>query len=210
MSPATRLRSAWSRAGSTRRPTVGSCWPTWPPGATASSRSTTPCATRRWFSAWRSCGSSRAGTSWRTCSAPEDPMTAPAEPTTGTIYDIGYRHYDGPRLGRRGAVTAIFSAGLRAVFGMGRSARSKIVPWGLVMLGLTPAAVAVAIRVLVGDIVELYSYDNYLWGIGALFTIFVAAQAPELVVNDMRHRVLPLYFSRPIRRLDYVAAKLAA
>ena len=66
------------------------------------------------------------------------------------------------------------------------------------------------IRVLVGDIVELYSYDNYLWGIGALFTIFVAAQAPELVVNDMRHRVLPLYFSRPIRRLDYVAAKLAA
>jgi ABC-2 type transport system permease protein len=137
-------------------------------------------------------------------------MTSPAEPTTGTIYDIGYRHYDGPRLGRRGAVTAIFSAGLRAVFGMGRSARSKVIPWGVVMLGLTPAAVAVAIRVLVGDIVELYSYDNYLWGIGALFTIFVAAQAPELVVNDMRHRVLPLYFSRPIRRLDYVAAKLAA
>jgi ABC-2 type transport system permease protein len=38
----------------------------------------------------------------------------------------------------------------------------------------------------------------------------VAAQAPELVVNDMRHRVLPLYFSRPISRFDYVAAKLAA
>ena len=137
-------------------------------------------------------------------------MTAPAEPTTGTIYDIGYRHYDGPRLGRRGAVTAIVGSGLRAVFGLGRSARSKVLPWGLVSLGLAPAVVAVAIRVLVGDIVELYSYDNYLWGIGALFFVFVAAQAPELVVNDMRHRVLPLYFSRPIRRLDYVAAKLVA
>jgi len=137
-------------------------------------------------------------------------MTASGEPTTGTIYDIGYRHYDGPRLGRRGAVTAIVGAGLRAVFGLGRSGRSKILPWGLVGLGLAPAVIAVAIRVLVGDIVELYSYDSYLWGIGALFTIFVAAQAPELVVNDMRHRVLPLYFSRPIRRLDYVAAKLAA
>jgi ABC-2 type transport system permease protein len=137
-------------------------------------------------------------------------MTASAETPTGTIYDIGYRHYDGPRLGRRGAVTAIATAGLRAVFGMGRSARAKGLPWSVVALALAPAVIAVAIRVLVGDIVELYSYDNYLWGIGALFTIFVAAQAPELVVNDMRHRVLPLYFSRPISRLDYVVAKLGA
>jgi ABC-2 type transport system permease protein len=132
------------------------------------------------------------------------------EPTTGTIYDIGYRRYEGPRLGRRGAVGAIVGAGIRAVFGLGRSARSKILPWGSVVLALAPAVIAVAIRVLVGDIVELYSYDNYLWGIGALFFVFLAAQAPELVVNDMRHRVLPLYFSRPIRRLDYVAAKLVA
>jgi ABC-2 type transport system permease protein len=137
-------------------------------------------------------------------------MTASADPGTGTIYDIGYRHYEGPRLGRRGAVAAIFNAGLRAVFGMGRSGRAKIVPWGTVVLGLAPAVVAVAIRVLAGDILELYSYSNYLWGIGALFTIFVAAQAPELVVNDMRHRVLPLYFSRPISRIDYVVAKLGA
>jgi ABC-2 type transport system permease protein len=73
-----------------------------------------------------------------------------------------------------------------------------------------PAVVAVAIRVLVGDLVDLYSYENYLWGIGALLPIFVAAQAPELIVNDIRHRVLPLYFSRPISRFDYVAAKLVA
>ncbi len=125
----------------------------------------------------------------------------------GTIYDIGYRHYDGPRLGRRGAVTAIVSAGLRAVFGLGRSGRAKILPWGTVALALLPAVVAVAIRVLAGDIIELYSYDNYLWEIGALLPIFLAAQAPELVVNDVRHSVLPLYFSRPIWRLDYVAAK---
>lgn len=130
--------------------------------------------------------------------------------TTGTIYDLGYRHYDGPHLGRRGAIGAIVGAGLRAVFGLGRSGRSKILPWGALLLGLMPAAVAVAIRVLVGDIVDLYSYENYLWGIGALLPIFVAAQAPELVVNDMRHRVLPLYFSRPIGRFDYVLAKLIA
>jgi ABC-2 type transport system permease protein len=130
--------------------------------------------------------------------------------TAGTIYDLGYRHYDGQRLGRRGAIGAIVGGGLRAVFGLGRSGRSKILPWGALVLGLLPAGIAVAIRVLVGDIVDLYSYENYLWGIGALLPIFVAAQAPELVVNDMRHHVLPLYFSRPIGRFDYVFAKLAA
>ena len=40
--------------------------------------------------------------------------------------------------------------------------------------------------------------------------IFVAAQAPELVSRDLRSHVLPLYFSRPLRRLDYPAAKLGA
>jgi ABC-2 type transport system permease protein len=70
--------------------------------------------------------------------------------------------------------------------------------------------VAVAVRVLAGDLLDLYNYDNYLWGIGALLPIFVAAQAPELVVNDMRHNVLPLYFSRPISRRDYVVAKFIA
>jgi ABC-2 type transport system permease protein len=138
-----------------------------------------------------------------------EPMTASPD-SAGAIYDIGYRRYAGPRLGRRGAIGAIVAAGLRAAFGLGRSGRSKILPWGLVVLASIPAAVAVAIRVLVGDLVELYSYENYLWGIGALLPIFVAAQAPELVVNDMRHSVLPLYFSRPISRLDYVGAKLAA
>jgi ABC-2 type transport system permease protein len=128
----------------------------------------------------------------------------------GTIYDIGYRHYDGPRLGRRGAIGAIVGAGLQAVFGLGRSGRSKVLPWGAVILAALPAGVAVAVRVLAGDLLELYSYENYLWGIGALLPIFVAAQAPELVVNDMRHHVLPLYFSRPIGRLDYVLAKISA
>ena len=137
-------------------------------------------------------------------------MTASPEATAGTIYDIGYRHYDGPRLGRRAAVTSVIGAGLRAVFGLGRSGRSKIIPWGAVILAALPAFVAIAVRVLAGEVLEVTSYERYLWEIGYLMPIFLAAQAPELVVNDIRHRVLPLYFSRPMGRLDYVAAKLAA
>ena len=40
--------------------------------------------------------------------------------------------------------------------------------------------------------------------------VFLAAQAPELVSRDLRSHVLPLYFARPISRLDYPLAKLAA
>jgi ABC-2 type transport system permease protein len=38
----------------------------------------------------------------------------------------------------------------------------------------------------------------------------VAAQAPELVSRDLRSHVLPLYYSRPMRRNDYPLAKYAA
>jgi ABC-2 type transport system permease protein len=129
----------------------------------------------------------------------------------GTIYDIGYRHYEGPRLGRSGAVGAVVGAGVRAVFGFGRSGRAKVIPWGTLVLAILPAIVAVAVRVLAGEIIpDLYSYEDYLGQIGGLLAIFLAAQAPELVVNDIRYRVLPLFFSRPMSRFDYVAAKLVA
>jgi ABC-2 type transport system permease protein len=168
----------------------------------------TPCVTR-----WSTLGlalvrSSIAATSSRTCSATIEPMTASPEPA-GTIYDIGYRRYDGPRLGGEGR-SARSSPPAFARLRSRRSGRSKILPWGLVVLALHPGGVAWRSASSSAIIVELYSYENYLWEIGALLPIFVAAQAPELVVNDMRHSVLPLYFSRPISRLDYVGAKLAA
>ena len=134
-----------------------------------------------------------------------------ATEASGTIYDIGYRRYEGPRLGRSGAIAAVIGAGVRAVFGLGRSGRSKVIPWGTVVLATLPAVVTVAVRVLAGEIIpDLYGYDDYLGQIGGLVAIFLAAQAPELVVNDIRYRVLPLYFSRPMSRFDYVAAKLVA
>ena len=137
-------------------------------------------------------------------------MTTQAE-AGGTIYDIGYRRYEGPRLGRGGAIGAVIGAGVRAVFGFGRSGRAKIIPWGALVLATLPAVVAVAVRVLAGEIIpDLYSYEDYLGQIGGVVAIFLAAQAPELVVNDIRYRVLPLYFSRPMSRFDYVGAKLLA
>jgi ABC-2 type transport system permease protein len=54
-------------------------------------------------------------------------------------------------------------------------------------------------------------YGTYTFPLRVVvMTIFVAVQAPELVSRDLRSHVLPLYFSRPLRRRDYPAAKYAA
>jgi ABC-2 type transport system permease protein len=58
---------------------------------------------------------------------------------------------------------------------------------------------------------RIIDYDTYVYRLRPLIMlIFVAAQAPELVSRDLRSHVLPLYMSRPMRRLDYPLAKLAA
>lgn len=135
---------------------------------------------------------------------------APRESATGAIYDLGYRGYDGPRLGRRAAFATLFWASLRAAFGLGRSGRSKVVPWGLSAIMIVPAAVAGAIQALAPGGLSPFNYDNYLWDLQPILALFVAAQAPELVSSDQRNRVLSLYFSHALARSDYALAKFGA
>lgn len=139
-----------------------------------------------------------------------EPALAARESATGAIYDLGYRGYDGPRLGRRQAVATLFWASLRSAFGLKRSGRAKIVPWGLSAFLVAPAAVVVAVSALVPGAPSPFSYDDYLWNTQILVAIFVAAQAPELVSSDQRNHVLSLYFSHALLRSDYALAKLGA
>ena len=142
--------------------------------------------------------------------ARHEAAVAPRESATGAIYDLGYQGYDGLRLGRRAAVWTLFWASLRAAFGLGRSGRSKIVPWGLTAIILIPAAVAGAIQAVAPGAPSPFTYDNYLWEMQPLLALFVAAQAPELVSSDQRNHVLSLYFSHALARSDYALAKLGA
>ena len=48
--------------------------------------------------------------------------------TAGVIHDLGYRHYDGPRLGRGAIIRALYWHSLRSAYGIGRGAKAKIVP----------------------------------------------------------------------------------
>jgi len=139
-----------------------------------------------------------------------DAAVAPRESATGAIYDLGYRGYDGPRLGRRSAFATLFWASLRAAFGLGRSGRSKLVPWGLTAIMIVPAAVAGAIQALAPGGLSPFNYNNYLWDLQPILALFVAAQSPELVSSDQRNHVLSLYFSHALARSDYALAKFGA
>lgn len=128
----------------------------------------------------------------------------------GMIHDIGYRHYEGPRLGRPQIVRALYVDSLRGAYGFGRSVRSKVVPMGLFALMCLPALI-IAIVASVTNAKELPGgYDSYVLNVQVLVAVFLAAQAPVAVSRDLRFRVMSLYLSRPLRRDDYVLAKLAA
>ena len=133
----------------------------------------------------------------------------------GSIYDIGYRGYDGPRLGRRHAFSTLFVGGLRATFGLGRPGRAKIVPAFCVALPAITAVVIVALgafasRFGISDLGVIPGHPDMAGSVGVFATILVAVQAPELLGRDVRYRVLSLYFSRALLREDYALAKLAA
>jgi ABC-2 type transport system permease protein len=127
---------------------------------------------------------------------------------TGVIHDIGYRHYDGPRLGRGHALASLTVHSLRGLFGIGRTARAKIMPFLLAGTMMLPAVVSIAVMAMIKR--PALSYPAYAVTMQAVLAVFLAAQSPYLVAPDLRFRVLPLYLSRPTTTSDYVTAKLAA
>lgn len=128
---------------------------------------------------------------------------------TSVIHDIGYQRYQGQRLGRRYVFGSLYAHGLRTAFGFGRTAKAKIFPWFLVGVVGIVAAVVAAIRAQTGQVVLSYAQFPQT-GLTMVIIFLCAAIAPELVSRDLHTGVLPLYFSRPVRRTDYPLAKLAA
>ena len=135
---------------------------------------------------------------------------------TGSIYDIGYRRYEGPRLGRRHAIRSLFTHSLRSSFGIGRGGRAKVAPLILGTIALLPALAVLAATALVAQFgigtrfatQSPIRYDTYFSAISTIVVIFCAAQAPELLGRDQRHGVLALYFARALRRTDYALARI--
>ncbi|HEV3048689.1 MAG TPA: hypothetical protein VGX50_00170 [Longimicrobium sp.] len=138
-------------------------------------------------------------------------MAHALDAAAGTIYDIGYRNYEGARLGRGYAFRTLYIHSLRSAFGLGRGGKALIIPWVLFAAMIFPAIITVAVAGISGGMMnKLIDYHEiYMWD-SMLLALFCASQAPELVSRDHYNRVLPLYFSRALRQSDYALAKLLA
>ncbi|GLZ04093.1 membrane protein [Actinomadura sp. NBRC 104412] len=130
--------------------------------------------------------------------------------SVSTIHDIGYRHYEGRRLGRAYMTRSLYLHNLRAAYGLGRPARAKVMPFLLAAIMLLPAAGSVAAFALTKEAETLMRYASYAPTLQAIIAIFMATQAPVLASRELRFHVIPLYFSRPVGHLDFVLAKLGA
>ncbi|MDI9832420.1 MULTISPECIES: ABC transporter permease [unclassified Streptomyces] len=144
--------------------------------------------------------------------AVEQPTRTPApQPGDQTrIHNIGYRSYDGPRLGRSYATRSLYSQSLRGAYGLGRSVKSKVLPMLLFVVMCVPAAIMVAVAVATKAKDLPVDYTRYAIIMQAVISLYVASQAPQSVSRDLRFKTVPLYFSRPIETADYVRAKFAA
>ena len=138
-------------------------------------------------------------------------------PAEAVIVDRGYRHFEGTRKGRRGAMGAVVRDGLRRVLGLRRKGRRKILPWTLITMMLISVAVLSALhyaanQVGVTDLVadELPHAREYFEFISRVALLFIAFATPELLVPDREQGVLAVYLSRPLRTIDYLAAKAMA
>jgi ABC-2 type transport system permease protein len=135
---------------------------------------------------------------------------------SGSIYDLGYRHYEGRRLGALYAAWSLYVESLRGVWGFGRPATAKAVPFILAGLYALPSVVQLAFSstfaqaIAQGQQIELFTYKSYFSQFYVLILFFCIAQAPELVCRDQRYQVLPLYFTRAMGRIEYASARLVA
>jgi ABC-2 type transport system permease protein len=127
---------------------------------------------------------------------------------TGVIHDIGYRRYEGTRLGRGHILRSMYAHSMRTAFGLGRGVKAKLFPWAVAGVVAAVAVVLTAINSRSPEPVS--TYPEFVDSMSVPAILFLAAAAPELVSRDLRARVLTLYFARPVRRSDYVYAKFAA
>jgi ABC-2 type transport system permease protein len=137
------------------------------------------------------------------------PSTVAPAGRYGEVFDRGYKHYDGPRLGRSHAFSALIRYSIKRALGIKKSWTAKVIPIILYVAVALPVVISLGIRAFLPS-AQVLDYPDFFTFIFIIEGIFVAMTAPEMLCGDRRENVLPLYFSRAITRLDYLLAKLIA
>jgi ABC-2 type transport system permease protein len=151
-----------------------------------------------------------------TSTGPSSADLTSTDPTSATpeggsvIHDLGYRPYTGARLGAAAIARALVFTGFRNAFGLGRSGKSKVLPFILLALNLMPAIIVGGVMVFVGLDELPIGYAQYASTTQVLLGIFVASQAPVLFSRDLRHGTISLYLARPLPSSTYAMARWAS
>lgn len=132
----------------------------------------------------------------------------------GEVFDRGYQHYTGPRLGRSGAIRSLIGYSIRRALGVKKRWTAKIIPILLYAAAFLPTIVIIGIRAFIAprseQLASGFNYGALYASLSIILLIFAATSAPEMLCDDRRENTLALYFSRPITRADYVLSKVAA
>jgi ABC-2 type transport system permease protein len=130
------------------------------------------------------------------------------------IFDRGYRTYEGPRLGRAGAVRSLLRSTAQRVMGIKRPARAKVLPFAAAVIAFVPALVFIGVAALVDDERVrrdvIPTYGQYYGFIVSALVVFAAFVAPEALCPDRRTGLLGLYLASPLTRSSYLLSKVAA
>ncbi|MEM9566071.1 MAG: ABC transporter permease [Actinomycetota bacterium] len=133
--------------------------------------------------------------------------------TDAAIYEQGYRSYGGERTGVGGAIRTLVAHSARAVLGIGRSARHKVMPVAVILMAYTPAAVFLGVAALLPNEIEgevLPTYAGYYGFVSAALLLFASFVAPELLCTDRRTGMLGVYLASPLDRRTYLLGKTLA
>lgn len=146
------------------------------------------------------------------------------------IFDQGYQHWKGPLAGHAWRWLAVTRHGVRTQL-KGRIVRLLLLVawlpaialivmlalWGLLEQKVGSVLAFFGQLLPAGVLAEPKDYRSAIWTIAysyffkaelACSVFLILAVGPNLISRDLRFNALPLYFSRPLRRLDYFAGKL--
>lgn len=141
-------------------------------------------------------------------------MSEPNAPAA-RILDRGYRRYNGPRTGVRGAVQTVWWQSFQRALGLRRTVWAKVLPIAAVLIAYVPAVVFIGVIALfpspeAGDALDLPSYGEYYSFVAAALILFVAFVAPEILCPDRRTGMIGIYLASPLTRDSYLLAKALA
>ena len=125
------------------------------------------------------------------------------------IHEQTYRRYGGPRRPPGGAWTVIASTGLRSLFGRRAFLALLLLAWVPVVVRAVQFYVAANVPQAAFFAPTAATFRDFLDQQGP-FVFFLAIYAGAgLVANDRRANALQIYLSKPLRRAEYIAGKLA-